>query len=88
MTALSTATQDATALQKRRLTNLYNLRQNDQVQWLQHAHQHLDAAVATAYGWADYTLNMPDEDILKRLLAINLARSGAYLVSAQLQSTA
>ena len=68
--------QDAAALQKRTLTNLYNARQAGQVQWLQHAHQQLDAAVAAAYGWADYTANMPDEEILKRLLALNLGRAG------------
>jgi hypothetical protein len=39
------------------------------------AHQQLDAAVATAYGWTDYTTDMPDEEILKRLLALNLERS-------------
>ncbi len=66
---------DAAALQKRTLTNLYNQRQNGQVQWLQHAHQQLDAAVATAYGWADYTPAMPDETILQRLLALNLERA-------------
>lgn len=37
--------------------------------------KNLDAAVAAAYGWADYTPAMPDEEILKRLLALNLARS-------------
>ena len=39
------------------------------------AHQQLDVAVAAAYGWADYTADMPDEEILKRLLALNLQRS-------------
>ena len=67
--------QDAKALQKRTLTNLYNLRQNGQVHWLAHAHQQLDAAVAAAYGWADYSDDMPDATILQRLLALNLARS-------------
>jgi hypothetical protein len=27
------------------------------------------------YGWTDYTANMPDEEILKRLLALNLEHS-------------
>jgi hypothetical protein len=66
---------DAAALQKRTLTNLYNQRQAGQVQWLQHAHQQLDAAVASAYGWADYSPAMPDETILQRLLALNLERA-------------
>jgi hypothetical protein len=35
----------------------------------------LAAAVAQAYGWSDYTADMPDEEILKRLLALNLQRS-------------
>jgi len=58
-------------LKKRTLTNLYNARPA----WLAHAHCELDAAVAAAYGWADYTPEMPDEDILKRLLALNLVRA-------------
>ncbi len=58
-------------LKKRTLTNLYNARPA----WLANAHQTLDAAVATAYGWTDYTSEMPDEEILRRLLALNLARS-------------
>ena len=64
---------DLKALQQRTLTKLYNQRPA----WLTIAHQQLDAAVATAYGWTDYTLNMPDEEILKRLLALNLERSDA-----------
>jgi hypothetical protein len=62
---------DLKALQKRTLTNLYNLRP----QWLVMAHQQLDLAVAQAYGWSDYSAGMPDEEILKRLLALNLQRS-------------
>ena len=58
-------------LKKRTLTNLYNARPA----WLDNAHKELDAAVAAAYGWTDYTPAMPDEEILKRLLALNLARS-------------
>jgi len=64
---------DLQALKKRTLTNLYNLRPA----WLAMAHQQLDAAVAAAYGWGDYTPAMPDEEILRRLLALNRARSGA-----------
>jgi hypothetical protein len=30
-----------------------------------------------AYGWTDYTADMPDEEILKRLLALNLQRSAS-----------
>ncbi len=59
-------------LQKRTLTNLYNARPA----WLDNAHKTLDAAVARAYGWTDYTHQMPDEEILRRLLALNLERGG------------
>jgi len=58
-------------LKKRTLTNLYNAHPA----WLAHAHRELDAAVAAAYGWTDYTPAMPDEEILKRLLALNLDRA-------------
>jgi type II restriction/modification system DNA methylase subunit YeeA len=58
-------------LKKRTLTNLYNQRPA----WLDNAHKALDKAVAEAYGWADYTPAMPDEEILSRLLALNLERS-------------
>ncbi|MFA6015042.1 MAG: hypothetical protein WC742_08225 [Gallionellaceae bacterium] len=42
---------------------------------LDNPHKMLDAAVAKAYGWNDYTSEMSDEEILRRLLALNLARS-------------
>jgi type II restriction/modification system DNA methylase subunit YeeA len=58
-------------LKKRTLTNLYNARPA----WLTLAHQALDKAVALAYDWPDYTAEMPDDEILRRLLALNLARS-------------
>ena len=58
-------------LKKRTLTNLYNLRPA----WLDSAHKALDAAVAAAYGWTDYTADMPDDEILRRLLALNLERA-------------
>lgn len=59
-------------LKTRTLTNLYNQRPT----WLALAHQILDKAVAAAYGWNDYTSQWRDEDILRRLLALNLQRSG------------
>jgi ABC-type nitrate/sulfonate/bicarbonate transport system substrate-binding protein len=58
-------------LKKRTLTNLYNARPA----WLANAHQELDMAVAAAYGWTDYTPDMADEEILRRLLALNLERA-------------
>jgi hypothetical protein len=58
-------------LKRRTLTNLYNTRPA----WLDHAHRELDALVAAAYGWTDYTPEMPDEEVLRRLLALNLERT-------------
>ncbi len=58
-------------LKQRTLTKLYNARPA----WLDHAHRELDAFVAAAYGWADYSPEMPDEEILRRLLALNLERA-------------
>ncbi len=58
----------AEKLKKRTLTNLYN----ERPAWLVLAHKKLDAAVAAAYGWpADLT----DEQILEKLLALNLERA-------------
>ena len=59
----------AKALKKRTLTNLYNARP----QWLADAHASLDTAVAAAYGWK---VDISDDDALRELLALNLARGG------------
>ncbi len=58
---------------KRTLTNLYN----DYPVGLRLRHEKLDKAVAAAYGWKDYSPAWTDEDILSRLLALNLARAKA-----------
>ncbi len=63
------------AIKLRTLTNLYNARAKGEAQWLADAHGTLDAAVAAAYGWTDYSPAMADEEILRRLLALNLARA-------------
>jgi type II restriction/modification system DNA methylase subunit YeeA len=55
----------ARELSKRTLTALYNLRPA----WLVMAHEKLDAAVAAAYGWET---DLPDEQVLERLLSLNL----------------
>jgi hypothetical protein len=60
-------------LASRTLTHLYNARPA----WLGQAHAALDAAVAAAYGWADWTAAMSDDEILRRLLALNRARAAA-----------
>jgi hypothetical protein len=56
-------------LTKRTLTNLYNQRPA----WLDAAHKRLDAAVFVAYDWPQ---ELSDEEILARLLALNLTRAG------------
>lgn len=43
-------------------------------------HRTREAAVAAAYGWHDYKAEMSDEEILARLLALNLERSQAATV--------
>jgi type II restriction/modification system DNA methylase subunit YeeA len=50
------------------LTNLYNARPT----WLGQLHERLDAAVLAAYGWP---VAIDREDLLARLLALNLARA-------------
>jgi hypothetical protein len=55
-------------LAKRTLTNLYNARPT----WLAQAHERLDAAVLAAYGWP---AGIDREELLARLLALNLARA-------------
>jgi hypothetical protein len=57
-------------LKKRTLANLYNQRPT----WLDLAHKTLDEAVLDAYGWPH---ELPDDDILERLLALNLERAVA-----------
>ena len=57
-------------LAKRTLTNLYNQRPA----WLAQAHATLDTAVAAAYGWAEGA-DLPDDEILRRLLALNRERA-------------
>ena len=64
-------------LRKRTLTNLYNLMPT----WLGNAHRKLDEAVCAAYaattGDGAWLPDMADEEILEKLLALNLARSAA-----------
>ena len=53
---------------KRTLTNLYNQRPT----WLDLAHKRLDESVFAAYGWKS---DLSDEEILEKLLALNLERA-------------
>ncbi len=57
-------------LKRRTLTNLYNARPT----WLAQIHERLDAAVLDAYGWP---ADLPDDEILARLLDLNLERAPA-----------
>jgi type II restriction/modification system DNA methylase subunit YeeA len=66
----------AAKLKKRTLTNLYN----ERPAWLAHAHAKLDAAVAAAYGWP---AELSDDEILERLLALNLERAAEEKATAK-----
>ena len=57
-------------LAKRTLTNLYNERPT----WLDLAHRRLDAAVFAAYNWP---AGLTDDQLLEKLLALNLERAAA-----------
>lgn len=60
---------DPDELRQRTMTNLYNA----PPVWLQIAHQEIDEAVSAAYGWPS---DLSDDEILARLLALNLERAG------------
>jgi hypothetical protein len=68
----------AAKLKKRTLTNLYN----ERPAWLDLAHKKLDAAVAAAYGWPT---DLTDEQILERLLALNLERAAEEAKAAKVK---
>jgi hypothetical protein len=72
-----TVAKDAAAavqLAKRTLTALCNQRPA----WLDRAHGKLDEAVCAAYGWP---ADIPNAQILERLLALNLQRASANTAS-------
>ena len=62
-----------TELKKRTLTNLYN----DRPPWLKLAHARLDRAAFAAYGWNEGPEELSEEEILRRLLDLNLQRNGS-----------
>ena len=70
----------AAKLKKRTLTNLYN----ERPAWLDLAHEKLDTAVAAAYGWP---ADLSDEQILERLLALNLERAAEEAKAAKLKKS-
>ena len=59
---------DPAELRQRTMTNLYNERPT----WLEIAHREVDEAVFAAYGWP---ADLSEDEILARLLALNLRRS-------------
>ena len=66
----------AEKLKDRTLTKLYNERPT----WLDLAHKKLDSAVAAAYG---FPADLTDEQILERLLKLNLERAAAETKAAR-----
>lgn len=60
---------DEEVLRRRGLTKLYN----DRPSWLAMTHRDLDAAVHAAYGWEP---DLPDEQVLEQLVALNATRAG------------
>jgi len=62
----------ASALRKRTLTNLYNMRRTPEGAWLDGLHTALDEAVAKAYGWPN---TITDQRALQLLLDLNRSRS-------------
>jgi hypothetical protein len=66
----------AIQLKKRTLTNLYN----ERPAWLANAHRRLDEDVFAAYGWP---ADLSDDDLLARLLELNLSRAGRAAASAE-----
>jgi hypothetical protein len=70
----------AARLKKRALTNLYN----ERPAWLDLAHKKLDAAVAAAYGWP---ADLSNDQILERLLALNLERAAEERQASKTKTT-
>jgi hypothetical protein len=58
-------------LRGRTMTKLYN----ERPAWLSNAHRALDSAVAAAYGWKDYSPDLADAEILRRLYGLNAQRA-------------
>lgn len=57
----------------RTLTNLYN----EPPPWLLTAQAALDRAVATAYGWSDYSEDLPDSELIARIARLSLERNSS-----------
>jgi type II restriction/modification system DNA methylase subunit YeeA len=70
----------AAKLKDRTLTKLYN----ERPAWLDLAHKKLDAAVAAAYG---FPADLTDEQILEKLLALNLERAAEEAKAAKVKKS-
>ena len=57
-------------------------RHNQRPTWLDLVHRRLDVAVAAAYGWP---VDLTDEQILEKLLALNLERTAAEAKAAKVK---
>jgi hypothetical protein len=68
----------AAKLKERTLTKLYN----ERPAWLDLAHKKLDEAVAAAYG---FPADLTDEQILEKLLALNLERAAEEAKAAKVK---
>jgi hypothetical protein len=68
----------AAKLKDRTLTKLYN----ERPAWLDLAHKKLDAAVAAAYG---FPADLTDEQILEKLLSLNLERAAEEAKAAKVK---
>lgn len=75
----------AAILRKRTLTNLYNTRGTPAGAWLDNLHRALDGAVAAAYGWP---ANIPIDDAIAELLALNQVRAAAHDPAAKVSAAA
>ena len=60
-------------LKQRTLTKLYN----ERPAWLAHLHATLDTAVYASYGWGEGMGELGEEELLGRLLALNVLRAGS-----------
>ena len=65
--------EEATVISEWTLTDLYNQRPT----WLELARKKLDQPIFSAYGWPS---DLSDEEILEKLLALNLERAGIWIL--------
>lgn len=69
------AEREGTEGKRRTLTGLYNRRPT----WLAAAHADLERAVFACYGWEENPENLPEQEMLERLLDLNGYRANAHV---------